>query len=81
MKIIDTLNKVLLRRQPKLCDVFLLFSRYLVSLKLISFYLVLLLIRFCLFDPGLSVFSLKFKDFGSPKVGTLTRKFGELKSK
>ena len=76
MKTIDTLNKVLLRRQPKLCDVFLLLSHYLVSFKFISFYLVLVLIRFCLFDPGLSVFSLKFKVFGSPKVGTLTGKFG-----
>ena len=55
-----TLNKALLRRQPKLCDICLLIFRPLVSFKFISFYLMIVLIGFCLFDLGLSVFSLKF---------------------
>ena len=56
-----TLNKKLLGRQHKHYDIFLLFFYLLVSFKFIPFYLVIVLIIFCLFDPGLSIFVLNFK--------------------
>ena len=57
---LTTLNKALLGRQPKLCDVFLLLFHSLVSFKFVSFCFVLVLIISCLFDLGLFVFNLKF---------------------